>query len=137
MAEKQVVLPVTGMTCANCAAAIERSLGKVEGIKEARVNLASEKAVLVYDPALVSDQALVDSIRRAGYDVATARIELPITGMTCANCVQNVERALRKLEGVLRADVNLASEKATVEYVPSVVSLPVITEAVGAAGYGI
>jgi len=80
MAEKQVVLPVTGMTCANCAAAIERSLGKVEGIKEARVNLASEKAVLVYDPALISDQALVDSIRRAGYDVATARVELPITG---------------------------------------------------------
>jgi Cu+-exporting ATPase len=137
MTEKELVLPVTGMTCANCAAAIERSLGKVEGVRQARVNLASEKAVLVYDPALVSDEALVDSIRHTGYDVATATVELPITGMTCANCVQNVERALKKVQGVLRAEVNLASEKATVEYVPSVVSLAAIREAVEGAGYGV
>jgi Cu+-exporting ATPase len=137
MAEKEVVLPVTGMTCANCALTIERSLGKTRGVREARVNLASEKAVISYDPSLVGGEGLVGSIRDAGYDVATATIDLPITGMTCANCVQNVERALRKVDGVLRADVNLASEKASVEYVPSVVGLETLKRAIEDAGYGV
>jgi Cu+-exporting ATPase len=137
MAEKEVVLPVTGMTCANCALTIERSLGKTQGVKEARVNLASEKAVISYDPSLVGGEGLVGSIRGAGYDVATATIDLPITGMTCANCVQNVERALRKVDGVLRADVNLASERASVEYLPSVVSLENLKKAIEDAGYGV
>jgi Cu+-exporting ATPase len=136
MAEKDVALPVTGMTCANCALTIERSLGKVEGVSEARVNLASEKAVVTYDPDLVRGEGLVSSIRDAGYDVATAKVELPITGMTCANCVQNVERALRKVDGVLQASVNLATERATVEYVPSVVDLRTVTRAIEDAGYG-
>jgi Cu+-exporting ATPase len=137
MAEKEVALPVTGITCANCVLTIERSLGKVEGVSQARVNLASENAVVTYDPAVVKGDGLVSSIRDAGYDVATAKVELPITGMTCANCVQNVERALRKVDGVLEANVNLATEKATVEYVPSVVSLRTLTKAVEDAGYGV
>jgi len=137
MAEKEVVLPVTGMTCANCALSIERSLGKVEGVSGAKVNLASEKAVVSYDPNLVRGEGLVSSIRDVGYDVATTIVDLPITGMTCANCVQNVERALRKVEGVLRADVNLASERATVEYVPSVVGLEALRRAVEEAGYSV
>ncbi len=137
MAEKEVVLPVTGMTCANCALTIERSLGKTQGVKGAKVNLASEKAVISYDPSLVGGDGLVGSIREAGYDVATARIDLPITGMTCANCVHNVERALKKVEGVLKAEVNLATEKASVEYVPSLVSLDDLRQAVEDAGYGV
>ncbi|NIN69753.1 MAG: heavy metal translocating P-type ATPase [Anaerolineae bacterium] len=137
MAEKEVALPVTGMTCANCALTIERILGKVQGVSKAKVNLASENAVVSYDPALVKGDGLVSSIRDAGYDVATAKVELPITGMTCANCVQTVERALRKVDGVLEANVNLATEKATVEYIPSVVNLRTLTKAVEEAGYGV
>ncbi|MDH4207628.1 MAG: heavy metal translocating P-type ATPase [Anaerolineae bacterium] len=137
MGDKEVVLPVTGMTCANCALTIERSLNKVQGVKEARVNLASEKAVVAYDPGVVRGEGLVSSIREAGYDVATARVDLPITGMTCANCVGNVERALRRVEGVIRADVNLATEKATVEYLPSLVTLETLKGAVEEAGYGL
>ncbi len=137
MAEKEVTLPVTGMTCANCALTIERSLGKVEGVSQARVNLASEKAVVTYDPGLVTGEGLVNSIKDVGYGVATARVELPITGMTCANCVQNVERALRKVDGVLEANVNLATERATVEYIPAVVDLRTLTKAVEDAGYGV
>jgi Cu+-exporting ATPase len=137
MAEKEVVLPVTGMTCANCALTIERTLGKVEGVKDAKVNLASEKAVVAYDPDLVRGEGLVGSIRDAGYEVATAQVDLPITGMTCANCVHNVERALTKVEGVLRAEVNLATEKASVEYVPSLAGLDDLKRAVEDAGYGV
>jgi len=137
MAEKQITLPVTGMTCANCALTIERSLGKVEGVRQATVNLASDKAVVSYDPGLVRGEGLVNSIRDAGYDVATAKVELPITGMTCANCAQNVERALGKLDGVLQANVNLASERASVEYIPSLVNLEALKRAVEDAGYGV
>jgi Cu+-exporting ATPase len=137
MAEKRVSLPVTGMTCANCALTIERNLGKVAGVSEAKVNLASEKAVVTYDPGSVTGDRLVSSIRDAGYDVATAKVELPITGMTCANCVRTVERALSKVDGVVEANVNLATERATIEYVPSVVNLEALKEAVRGAGYGV
>ena len=137
MTERQITLPVTGMTCANCALTIERSLGSVEGVNQARVNLASEKAVVTYDPGSVRGGGLVNSIRDAGYDVATAKVDLPITGMTCANCAQNIERALRKLDGVLQANVNLASEKASVEYLPSLINLEALKRAVEDAGYGV
>ncbi len=137
MTEKQVTLPVTGMTCANCALTIERSLGKVQGVSEARVNLASEKAVVTYDPGLVGGDGLINSIKDAGYDVVTAKVELPITGMTCANCARTIERALRKLDGVLEVNVNLASERASVEYIPSLVSLEALKSAVEDAGYGV
>ncbi len=137
MTEKQITLPVTGMTCANCALTIERSLGKVEGVSQARVNLATEKAVVTYDPGSVRSEGLVNSIQDAGYDVATAKVDLPITGMTCANCAQNIERALRKLDGVLQANVNLASEKASVDYLPSLINLEALKRAVEGAGYGV
>ena len=137
MAEKEIALPVMGMTCANCALTIERSLGKAEGVTQARVNLASEKAIVTYDPGLVRGEVLVSSIRDAGYDVATAKVELPITGMTCSNCVRNVERALKKVDGVLSVNVNLATERATVEYVPSLAGLDALKQAVADAGYGV
>lgn len=137
MAEKEIALPVMGMTCANCALTIERSLGKAEGVTQARVNLASEKAIVTYDPGLVRGEVLVSSIRDAGYDVPTAKVAVPITGMTCANCVRNVERALKKVDGVLSVNVNLATEKATVEYVPSLAGLDALKEAVEEAGYGV
>lgn len=137
MAEKEIALPVMGMTCANCALTIERRLGKAEGVTQARVNLASEKAIVTYDPGLVRGEVLVSSIRDAGYDVPTAKVAVPITGMTCANCVRNVERALKKVDGVLSVNVNLATEKATVEYVPSLAGLDALKEAVEEAGYGV
>jgi len=137
MAEKEIALPVMGMTCANCALTIERSLGRTDGVTQARVNLASEKAIVTYDPDLVRGEVLVGSIRDAGYDVATAKVELPIIGMTCANCVRNVERALKKVDGVLSVNVNLATERATVEYVPSLAGLDALKQAVEDAGYGV
>ena len=79
MGDKEVVLPVTGMTCANCAMTIERRLSKAQCVKEARVNLVSEKAVVVYDPSLVRSEGLVKSIREAGYDVVTQTIPAAIT----------------------------------------------------------
>ncbi len=137
MSDMNIVFPVTGMTCANCAANIERSLNKLNGIQEALVNFASEKANVRFDSRQIDIQAVVDSVERAGYGVVTQHIELPITGMTCANCAANIERALnKKLRGVTQASVNFATEHAAIDYLPAAVSIEEIVAAIEKAGYG-
>jgi len=135
MATRQVTLPVTGMTCANCSLTIERNLKRLEGVQEATVNLATEKASITFDPALVREADFLALIRDIGYDVVTARADLPVAGMTCANCALTIERALKRLNGVVAAHVNLASERASVEYLPGVVSLAAIQQAIRDVGY--
>ncbi len=135
--QTRLTLPVTGMTCANCALTIERSLKKAEGVAEAVVNFATEEAAVVFDPALIHPAELVERVREAGYDVVTARVELPITGMTCANCALTVERTLNRLPGVVQATVNFATERAAVEYVPGVATVAGMVRAVEEAGYGV
>jgi len=125
------------MTCANCSLTIERNLKRLDGVQNATVNLASEKASVIYDPAVVKEGQLLALIRDIGYDVPTARAELPITGMTCANCVLTIERTLKRLDGVVGAVVNLATERASVEYLPGVVSLAAIVQAIRDVGYDV
>ena len=130
------ILPVMGMTCANCAANIERGLNKLEGIHQARVNFASEQASVEYDPEQVAIQDIVKTIRKSGFDVATARVELPITGMSCANCAAAIERNLNtKTPGIIEARVNFATEHLYAEYVPGLISPEDIAAAVEKAGF--
>jgi P-type Cu+ transporter len=137
MGETNVRLPVTGMTCANCAANIERHVKKLPGVKDANVNFASEEAAVTIDPETVQVDDLIERIEGAGFGVAKTRVELPVTGMTCANCAANIERALnRKVPGVVSASVNFATERASVEYLPSMTDLDEIIGAVEKAGYG-
>ena len=134
--EKQTItLPIEGMTCASCVAHVQHGLEEVEGVLNANVNLTTEQASVVLDPTRVSLARLIDAVRDTGYDVVTETISLPIGGMTCASCVSHVEGALAKIPGVLRVNVNLATEKATVEYVPTVTGLPDFRRAVAEAGY--
>ncbi len=137
MTELRIDLPVTGMTCASCVRNVERAIKKADGVSEVNVNIATERASVVFDPAKLTTNLLIDRIKDAGYGVATATLELPITGMTCASCVRNVERAINKAPGVLSVNVNLANEKATVSYLPGAVRRPDIVKAVEAAGYGV
>ena len=137
METKQVSLPVTGMTCANCSLTIERNLKRLDGVASAAVNLATEKAAVIYDPAVVHEGDFLALIRDIGYDVATAKAELPVTGMTCANCALTIERTLKRMDGVVSAGVNLASERASVEYLPGVVSLAAIQQAIRDVGYDV
>jgi len=130
-------LPITGMTCASCVARNEKALRKVAGVDDASVNFATEKATIAFDPEVVSADELVHAVEAAGYGVVTAQETLPILGMTCASCVSRVERALRKPPGVLKADVNLATEKATVTYIPGQASRDDLVAAVKAAGYDV
>ncbi|MGD8366316.1 MAG: heavy metal translocating P-type ATPase [Desulfobacterales bacterium] len=133
---KSIDLAVTGMTCANCATNIERGLKKLEGVREASVNFASERVRVDYDPQKAGVKDVVERIHRSGYGVAVESVDLPITGMTCTNCAANIERALnRKVPGVLRASVNFASERASVEYLPSLAGVEDLVAAIRKAGY--
>ncbi len=135
MSARKLVLPIKGMTCASCANHVARALKKVPGVADAQVNLATEKATVTFEDGAVPLQDLIHAVRDAGYDVATETITLPIGGMTCASCANHVARALRKVPGVLEANVNLATEKATVTYIPGLATLADFKKAVADAGY--
>jgi Cu+-exporting ATPase len=137
MAIQQIDLPITGMTCANCARTVERTLEKTEGVEEAHVNFATERAHVEFDTSQVDVSQMIERIGKAGYGVAQATLELPITGMTCASCVRNVERAISKQPGILSVNVNLATEKATVHFLPGSVRRADLVQAVEKAGYGV
>jgi Cu+-exporting ATPase len=139
--QRQLTLPVLGMTCANCVAAVERNAKKVDGVTDATVNYASEKVTVTYDPSAVGAQEVtnhvIGRIKKAGYNVPTAELELPLVGMTCTNCASTIERRLKKTEGVLDAAVNYASEKAIVRYTPGVTNRAELVAAVRKAGYDV
>ena len=138
MVQRQISLPISGISCANCVNTIERDLKKLRGISHVSVNPATERATVVFDASEVREEAIVKAIREAGYEVTLSRLELPITGMTCANCAQAIERALkRKVPGVVNATVNLATEKASVEYLPGEATRRDLVKAIEAAGYGV
>jgi Cu+-exporting ATPase len=133
----RVTVPVIGMSCASCVRRVERALSRKEGIVEASVNFAAEKASVAYDPTATSPGEIVGAIREAGYDADVRETTLGVTGMTCASCVGRVERALGKEPGVLEANVNLANERATVTYLAGEVEPKDLEKAVQGAGYGV
>ncbi|MFC1988796.1 heavy metal translocating P-type ATPase [Chloroflexota bacterium] len=133
--KNKIILPVTGMTCASCVATIEKDLSKVPGVSRVNVNLATEKAAVEYDSSKVDTRALMDTISDAGYGVAVEKKTFNIGGMTCASCVANVEKALAGVTGVISANVNLATEKATVEYLKEEAGMADFRRAVEDAGY--
>ncbi len=127
---------ITGMTCTTCAATIEKSLSETPGVEKANVSFASEKASIEYDPSKVDLATIKNTISQLGYNAATKKSIFPISGMTCASCVARVEKALSSVPGVVSASVNLASEKATVEYVEGT-DIAEMRRAVKEAGYGL
>ncbi len=134
---KKIILPVTGMTCASCVATIEKGLSKLPGVSRVNVNLASEKASVEYDPSQVDTKALMNTISDVGYGVAVEKTIFSVGGMTCASCVANIEKALAKVPGVISANVNLASEKATVQYLEGEAGMADFRRAVESAGYSV
>ena len=114
VAQKQIELEIEGMTCASCVARVEKALKTVPEVIDAQVNLATEKATITA-LASVENSALAKSVEKAGFHIAQPNIELNIDGMTCASCVARVEKALNAVDGVNKATVNLASEKAFVQ----------------------
>ena len=133
--EREVTLPVEGMTCASCVQRIEKTVARVPGVVSVRVNLATERATVDYDTETASVDAITSAIERAGYQTRAEELTLPVEGMTCASCVGRVERALKKVEGVSGATVNLANERATVQYAAGLADRAALVSAIERAGY--
>ena len=125
------------MSCASCAQTIEKGLKEHVGVDEANINFASEKAYLTYDPKVTNKKELIETVRATGYDayLETKKTIIRIGGMTCASCAQTIENALKKTEGILEANVNLASEKAVVVYDVQEIDYEGIKEVIEGTGY--
>ena len=142
MAEKKrasqgptIEIPVEGMTCASCVGRVEKAIRGVEGVTAANVNLATERATVSFGLADANPQAVAEAIRDVGYEPTTATVELAISGMTCASCVGRVEKALRRVPGVVDATVNLATERATARFFGTPDTVARLIAAVADAGY--
>jgi Cu+-exporting ATPase len=136
---RSLSLPVEGMTCASCVARVEKVLGALDGVENASVNLTTERASIDFNPAATDAgavaEAAIEAIGRTGFSVPAQTVELSVGGMTCASCVARVEKVIGALPGVVAANVNLTTEKASVSYLPGTVDAAAIAGAIEKAGY--
>lgn len=137
MTQKKAIVKISGMHCAACAQTIQKALSKLEGVRKAQVNFATETAYVDYDDDHIDEEKLKEVIRNTGYDIAEEfkTITLRIGGMTCASCAQIISKTLRQTNGVKEANVNLATEKATVTFYPSRTNYAKIKKAIEDTGY--
>jgi P-type Cu+ transporter len=134
---RKISLPITGMSCAACARRVEKALSGAEGVSTANVNLAVERATVEYAPVTAEPEALIQAVEDAGYGVEKLTTGFGVTGMSCASCVGRVEEALLRIPGVLDVNVNLAAERATVEYLAGAAEMQDFERAIEGAGYGV
>jgi len=145
MTKKKVVIRISGMHCVSCAQTIEKALQQEKGIIKANVNFATEKAVVEYDSDKTTLERIAQTIREAGYEPVgipkreekSREVSIKISGMSCASCAATIEGALRKLKGVKSANVNFATERATVEYRTDLTSILDLRKTIQDLGYGV
>ncbi|MBN2110030.1 MAG: heavy metal translocating P-type ATPase [Methanosarcinaceae archaeon] len=132
---EDIVFRVSGMTCASCAQNVEKILKKQAGVVSANVNLATEKAAVRYEPAVVGREKLEEAIESIGYHIVRDWITLDVGGMSCASCAMNVEKVLKRLDGVSSVSVNFPAGKARIEYNSSLVCVEQMIAAIESIGY--
>lgn len=118
----QIILPILGMTCANCVSSVERSITKQEGVESTNVNLSTERASVIFDPDKTNIENLIRSIQHAGYNVAFGESTIHIQGLSDNSDALRIEKSINKLEGIISAQVNLASEKIIVRFIPTILN---------------
>ena len=128
-------IPVQGMSCASCVGRVEKAIRSVAGVTVANVNLATERAHVEFAPSEADPAAVAEAIRDAGYEPSESNVELKIDGMTCASCVNRVEKALGRVPGVVEASVNLATERASIRYLGDAGIVDRLVGAVEQTGY--
>lgn len=132
---KQLTLPITGMTCANCVATVERNLKKLDGVNSAVVNLSSERATVDFDSAKLGINDFIARVNRAGYGVATGEAELIIKNLSDDNDARTLENIIKKQEGVTEVNVSFTTEKAQVKYIPTIITQAELRRAIANAGF--
>lgn len=133
--KKQTILPISGMTCASCVATIEKALRNLNGVNSANVNLAAGKATVDFNEEKVKIADMVKAISDVGYKVDQEELTLTVMGMSCAACVNKIEKAVGGLPGVTKVVVNLPAETAKIEYYPGTVDKSMIVKEIAALGY--
>ncbi|MGM0420044.1 MAG: heavy metal translocating P-type ATPase [Bacillota bacterium] len=133
--EKKISFAVEGMSCAACSQKVEDTLAAADGISEAAVNINTEKATITYDPEKVSYADLEKIVEKSGYNIKKKKTELPIAGMSCSSCAQAIEKNIADLDGIISVNINFATEKGHVEYLPDLVKRRQLIKAVEDAGY--
>ncbi|MFC0238549.1 heavy metal translocating P-type ATPase [Fictibacillus phosphorivorans] len=134
MSQKKVNLGITGMTCSACSTRIEKVLNKMDHV-DVNVNLAMEKASVTFDHEKISLQEIEQKIEKLGYGVAKEKVDLDISGMTCAACSTRIEKSLNRMEGISSASVNLTGETGSIEYNPAIVSVDDVLNKIKKLGY--
>ena len=135
-ATQRLTLDIEGMTCAACSTRLEKALTRAPGVREASVNLATERAVVMIDGDATDLPSVAEAVSRAGFAVGRDTLSFAVEGMTCAACATAVEKALRRVPGVFDASVNLALERAQVTFAHRAVEPADLLGAVARAGYG-
>ena len=135
MSTRTIHLDVRGMSCANCSGTVQDAVESLAGVESASVNFATDEASVTYDPDRTSLSEIYDAIEASGYDPVSETVSIAITDMSCANCAEANRESLESNPGVIRADVNFATDEAQVEYVPGEVSIEALYDAVESAGY--
>lgn len=132
---RQIELPLIDVHSDHCAMIVDKALGRLPGVIRHSVSFSNQKALVEYDGDRVSPLDMARTIRDLGYDVQTARTTMPVGGMSCAGCASSVESILRAQEGVLQANVNFANQTVFVEYLPNVIHMDGLKQAVSGIGY--
>jgi len=132
---KELTIPITGMDCASCANSIKHTLERADGVESAAVSYAGETANIHFDPAKITPSQIIEQIKDTGYNAAISEADLAVSGMHCANCANTITRTLKRLDGVLDADTSYASEHTHFTYLPSIVNMDEIKNAISTAGY--
>ncbi len=139
MNNKKITLEIEGMHCAACSSRVEKALNNSKGVKEVNVNLSTEKAYITFEPEIIDKSSLIDVVKESGYDVNQdkEKVIFDIGGMSCASCAQTIEKNLKAMDGVFSADVNIATDRGTVEFDPSEIDREKFVKIVKQSGYEI
>jgi Cu+-exporting ATPase len=135
--KKTIIIPVTGMSCSNCALTIESNLRKVPGVEEASVDFAGEKLKVSFNVSQLSENDIVAFVKKIGYGIAIGKLELPVTGMQDNTDALTIEKVLLKQEGVLSCRANYGAERLFVDYIPGMTSISEIAEVIRKTGFDI
>lgn len=139
--KNNIKINVSGMTCASCVNTIEKYVKNQDGINDVKVNLLSEEAKIEFDPSKVSEEDIINWVDDIGYkaevkhEVSADKVQLEISGMTCASCVATIEKYVGSLDGVDNVSVNLSTEKAAISFSPDLVGVRDLINAVSDIGY--
>jgi Cu+-exporting ATPase len=132
---KHITLPITGMTCANCVATVERNIKKLDGIEKANVNLTTERASVDFDPSIVDQEKIIERIQKAGYGIALGEANLIVHRLSDDNDARRLQAGLLKMDGIIEAEISFARERALIKYIPTVVSVGEIRSQIKSSGF--